>query len=229
MSSRLLRAISRSLAAAERAAIGDAGLKHTLSKKELAVLRKYVSEAGRVTEEAKQGGSGLRKALIGSTAAPEVVKARYAQGGLLGPGGVLLGDLAMTEPLRQSLRRTGSRLRGKAVDPSEATLGQDLKQLAKGLPGQGVNLGFGLGFPIAGALSAQGMDPSLEEGGLSGVGRALGSGLGFLGAAPFGLGGSILGSHFGGDLGSSIGKLLESKPEPANNIVMDAAVPKSYT
>jgi len=229
MSAKLLKTISKGLQSAEKVVLGDAALKYNLSKKELEALRKYVSEAGRATEESLKGGSGLRKALIGSTSAADVVKARYRQGGLIGPGGVFLGDLAMSEPLRQSLRRTGDRLRGRGVQAGAPTVSKDVKTLATGIPGQALNVGFGLGFPISGVLAAQAMDPSLDEGGLSGVGRALGGGLGYLAAAPFGMGGGILGSHLAGEVGASIGNLFDSKQKKDTNVAMDAAVPTSYT
>jgi len=228
MSSKILSSIAKGLGSAERALLGDATLKYNLSRKELAQLRKYVSEAGRATDASTKGGSGIRRALVGSTAAPDIIKARYRQGGLIGPGGVFLGDLAMSEALRQSLKRTGARLSGRAVQERAPSIGRDLRTMAAGIPSQGLNLGFGLGFPVSAALAAQSMDPRQDDGGLSGVGRALGSGLGYLGAAPFGIGGGMLGSHLAGELGASIGNLFDSSSGEVNNVVMDAAVPQRY-
>ena len=223
--------LAKRLGTIEKAMLGDPNIHSRLSSKDLAELRKYVAKSGRMTDAAHKGGSGVRRMLIGGPAAQQVLKSRYAQGGMLGPGGVVFGDLGMRPELRAALSNINRRISG-GPSASAAPVGADLKTVAKRSPGQLLNVGFGLGFPAMGVHSALTADPNDPEAGARGIGSALLGGAGFLAATPYGLGGTILASSLGSSLGSELGSLFSGGEQGLENSqtnpILDAALPLAY-
>jgi hypothetical protein len=233
--SRALERLGRALVGAEK-----------LSPEVEAAARKYVSETGRINHEALGKRRLLGDLLIGKKGTVDALKARYAQGGIIGPGGLIMGEFALDPRYKQLVKNYRSAPRGAAViDPytgkalSRAKATQRLA--TKGL-GQSINPLFLLGFPAADIASAINTPDSDEHGGMSGILGALAGGAGFAIGGPLGLVGGIGASMAGERAGKAVGGLLDpDKPSislpsysaeqaarlpRASDLILDAAVPK---
>jgi hypothetical protein len=177
-----------------------------LSPSELAWARKSVTESGAA---AGPSGGFLRSLLIGSRGAPGVLKGRLAQGGLLGKGGLLRGELAPPLELLNAIKRLkGSRY---GLPTSKHTLLGDSGRAVGLGANYALTAGLGVGIPALGVSQALKSDTPIE-----GTGRAIGEGVGYLAGGPLGLLGFMGASMAGGAAGGSAGAAIESAlPAPA--------------
>jgi hypothetical protein len=229
--------------AVEKALVGVESLPSEVERS----IRKYVHSSGYIDHASLGKRRLLGDLIIGKPKALEAIKGRYRQGGLLGPGGVVRGELAI-DPRVKALAREISRAKKmgakQLIDPYTGNLvdyRQAVKTLVKRGVGQSVNPLFLLGFPAMDVASALSTPDHESHGGVSGILGGLGSGIGFAAAAPLGLLGGIGISHALGSAGTSIGKLLDPE-EPnslpsqisstvppskkLNSMLLDAAVPR---
>lgn len=227
--------LSRIGSAVERALVGS----ERLSPEIEAATRQYVTSAGRINEQALGKRKLLGDLLIGKKGTLGALKARYRQGGVIGPGGLVMGELAIDPKYKDLVRAFREAPRGTSVvDPYTGKLvskGKAARMLATKGIGQGINPMFLLGFPALDVASAISTPDSDIHGGTSGILGALGGGLGFAVAGPLGLVGGLGASHIGQSLGQSVGSLfdpaqsLTSNSVPPSmvisNSVLDAAIP----
>jgi hypothetical protein len=206
-------------------------------------VRKYVSETGRIDPSALGKRRLMGDILIGQKGSLDAVKARYAQGGMLGPGGLVRGELALDPKFKELVKNfKASKGSGKVLNPYSGELVSKSKATqmlaTKGI-GQGINPLFLLGFPISDIKSSLDAPSHEQHGGASGVLGALGSGLGFAAAAPLGLVGGIGASMLGEHLGSAVGSGLDptapllnlattnsTRLPRASDVILDATVPR---
>jgi hypothetical protein len=204
-------------------------------------IEKVVASSGRINEKAlgsRRFGGNL---LLGHKGAVGAIKGRYAQGGILGPGGVLLGELALDPRFKSLVKELKASTPGSTVlDPYTGSAISRRRALAKTI-GKGatesINPAFLVGLPLVESVSALGQPDYLEEGGMSGVLGSLGNAAGFMATAPLGLvggiGGSIVGDHLGHLLGGALdpsepllplgGSSEGFKVPSASNLILDAA------
>ena len=170
-----------------------------LSKAQLREIRQYVNKGGYEKFDPNKGF--FRGLLLGSGKSPlKTVKSRFQQGGVLGKGGVLRGELAFNPEFYRSAKRVA---RGKAS-------GKDyLKTLGYGAGGA-LNAGFLLGFPAYAGYQLL-TDPNPKSPGAT-MGMELGTSLGYLAGGPLGMLGGIGAGIAGGMLGGAAGSRLDSKP-----------------
>lgn len=206
-------------------------------------VRKYVSDTGRIDTTTLGKRRLMGDILIGKKGAMDAVRARYAQGGVLGPGGLVRGELALDPKYKQLVKNFRSAKGSKEVlNPytgEQISKAKAARMLATKGVGQSINPLFLLGFPIADIKTSLDTPSHEQHGGSSGILGALGSGIGFAAAAPLGLVGGIGASMLGETLGSSLGAAVDpSKPKldllttnstrlpRASDIILDAAVPR---
>jgi len=205
----------------------------------LQAARKYVSDTGRIHHSALGNRRLLGDLLIGQKGTMDALKARFSQGGVFGPGGLVAGEFALDPRFKELLKSYKSSPRGAYIfDPYTGRHISKAKAtgkiLTKGV-GESINPLFLLGFPAMDVASAIKTPDSDEHGGMSGILGALGNGLGFAVAGPLGLVGGIGASHIGEQIGSSIGKAFDPKEEHqslnkaasqhVSSVILDAAVP----
>lgn len=215
-----------------------------LSPKVESNLRRLITSSGRALETSANSRGFLMDTLIGRKGGLDVIKARVQQGGLLGPGGAILGDAALDPKFKQLVRNIASSKGAKEiVNPSTGKAISRTSAYGKAL-GMGalesLNPIFSLGMPVLDARAAMLRPDYEEDGGYSGILKALGSGAGFAIGGPLGLiGGSITG-ELGGRLGKSIGEMFDPTNTDLKNInvalkkipsnyILDEAVPSQYT
>ena len=178
--------------------LGEEGLKQ-LSPRKMKALREVVTESGWAVPQGKSGH--LRSFAIGPKGMLKTMKGRYQQGGALGKGGLIRGDLAFNPELFKKIQR----IRG-----GTATW-KDYPGVAGHLAGTGVNAAMSVGMPAVMAYSAA-TAPLLE--GESRMGNALegiGSGIGWTLGGPLGIAGDLgVGLALGG-----AGKFLGDAVSPA--------------
>ena len=211
-----------------------------LAPEALQTARKYVSRTGRINQGALGNRRLLGDLLIGQKGTMDALKARFAQGGIFGPGGLVGGELALDPRFKKLIKSYKSTPRGAYIlDPYT---GRNIsraratgKLFTKGL-GESINPLFLLGFPAMDVASAINTPDSDEHGGMSGVLGALGSGLGFAVAGPLGLVGGIGAGHIGEQICSSVGNLFDPEKQNPNSlnkaasqqvssVILDAALP----
>jgi hypothetical protein len=189
----------------------------SLSPAQLEYINKYVTRHGHSKVTSNRGfWKGLA---LGNENAKNLMRARYLQGGLLGKGGIILGEVAPNDAFLQSARNLKEYLKAAPGTPSNMTR-QDLKNLAGGGVGLALGGGFMLGYPALEAYhAAKGKSDTYGESRRgSGVGGALGGGLGFLLSGGFGLPAGLLASHLGRKAGEGIGSVFDTKsPEVEMN------------
>lgn len=230
----------KALSAVTKALVGT----EKLAPEVESAARKFVSDTGRINHEALGKRRLLGDLLIGKKGVTEALKARYAQGGILGPGGLVMGEFALDPRYKQLVSNYRQSPKGTAVlDPyTGEALSREVatkKLVTKGL-GESINPMFLLGFPAMDVSSAISMDPSDEHGGMSGILGALAGGAGFAMGGPLGLVGGLGASMLGENIGKSVGGLLDQKGStPAAglhskraqynpgkpNLILDAAIP----
>lgn len=231
---------TRALSAVTKALVGT----EKLAPEVESAARKFVSDTGRINHEALGKRRLLGDILIGKKGAADALKARYEQGGIFGPGGLIMGEFAVDPRYKQLVRNYRQSQKGTPVlDPytGEAlSRGVATKKLVtKGL-GESINPLFLLGFPAMDVASAISTDPSDEHGGMSGILGALAGGAGFAVGGPLGLVGGLGASMLGGNIGKTVGSLFDPKSiAPAEglhskraqykprrpNLILDAAIP----
>jgi hypothetical protein len=183
-----------------------------LSPEQLAYVGNYVTRHGhsKVTSNRKF----LKSLAMGNEHAKDIIKARYMQGGLLGKGGIILGEVAPNDAFIQSARNLKNYLKAAPGTPSNLTKA-DAKNLAGGGLGLALGGGFMLGYPALEAYhAAKGKSQDYGERRGSGIGGALGGGLGFLLSGGLGLPAGLLASHIGRKAGESVGSIFD----PAQDI-----------
>ena len=209
-----------------RALVGTEKLAPELEK----ATRKFVSHSGYMNEKALGSRRLLGDILIGKKGAGNVIKARYAQGGMLGPGGLVMGELAVDPRYKELLKRVKSSSKGKMIlDPysgKKITRGAAAKRLVGSGIMEGINPLFADGFPLLDVYGASKKDDTDPDGGMTGILGSLGSGLGFAAAGPLGLVGGMAVGSVGENVGRSIGRLFDPEKKRPNDIILDAAVPR---
>lgn len=182
-----------------------------LTKEQLRAIRQYVSKSG--FEKLDPNKGFFRGALLGAGKSPlKTVSSRFRQGGVLGKGGVLRGELAFNPRFFQSSNR---------IRKGKGTL-QDYKRVALHGGGGLFNAGLILGFPAAAAYTALSGPPTGTEG--SDLGMELGTSLGYLVGGPLGLIGSVGSGMLGGMVGSSAGSTFDEEPRPPRARVLSKTV-----
>lgn len=196
-----------------------------LSPEQLEYVGKYVTRHGHSKVTSTRGF--LKSLGIGSEHAKDLMKARYMQGGLLGKGGIILGEVAPNDAFIQSARNLRDYLKAAPGTQSNLTKA-DAKNLASGGLGLALGGGFMLGYPALEAYhAAKGKSDTYGESRRgAGVGGALGGGLGFLLSGGFGLPVGLLASHIGRKAGEGIGGVFDPSPlaptDPAYSVSQQA-------
>ena len=222
--------------AVERALVGTEKLAPEVEQS----IRGLVSETGRINPKALGKRKLLGEILIGKKGTMDALKGRYRQGGVLGPGGLVMGELALDprfKELVRNYRNSGSAntiinpYTGETISRAKAK-----RMLAtKGL-GQSINPLFLLGFPLSDMMTSLETAEYDPHGGMSGLLGGLGGGIGFAVGGPLGLVGGIGSSVLGESLGSTLGSSFDPD-EPtidfnsqqsarlprASNLILDAA------
>lgn len=207
--------------AIERALVGSESLSPELKE----FTEKYVHSTGRA-KHLPSRKSKLLNFAIGPEGAANILKARYTQGGVLGPGGLILGELAPSEEYLRLLSSIKNSKGTSVIDPVTGKIISKNKAVLKALgktPLEALNPAFLLGFPaydIHQSLTTA--KPGDENYGARGVGSALGSGIGFILGAPLGLVGGLGLSHLGTEVGKRIGGSLSKVPVIEEPDIMDA-------
>lgn len=150
----------------------------------------------------------LKSLALGNEHALDIAKARYMQGGILGKGGLILGDIAPSEDFVNSYSKVKKYLKASPGTPHDLTLA-DAKNIATGAPGLALGSVFTLGFPLMDVNSALKGESEYGENRGAGVGSALGSGLAFALTGGFGLPASMLASKALGSAGAGVGSLFD--------------------
>jgi hypothetical protein len=179
-----------------------------LSAAELENIGKYVTRSGHVRANSQRGL--LKSTLLGNENAMNILKSRYRQGGLIGKGGIVLGEIAPSDDFINSAKKL-KRYLGSAPGTAHDMTRSDISNLAFGGLGTGLGVGFTLGYPLLDAYDiARGRNPEYGEGKRgSGVVGALGSGAGFLLSSGFGLPAGILASSVGKHIGERVGRVFD--------------------
>jgi len=203
---RISNAVSKALVGAEH-----------LAPELRAATRKLVSESGYINQKALGDRRLMGDLLIGKKGTLDALKARYRQGGLIGPGGLVMGEFAIDPKFKELLSalKEGKQYITNPYTGETITRTRGLAKAVTAGTGQAINPLFLLGFPameIAEALET----PDYEErGGYGGIGGAIGSGLGFAAAGPLGLLGGMAASHLGEGIGRSLGSLADPDKVPS--------------
>lgn len=196
------------LDAAKRLIVGESHIPaHELSR-----MRELVTDTG-FAHSNRPGGfvNGVKGILFGNSKDPlGVFKARIRQGGLLGKGGIVRGDIAMDPEMVKTWRKI------KGGDHSLKNYGS----LASHGLGYGAGVAFGPGLPAAALAGA-----AMGTGSWGDVGAEGTSTLGFALGAPFGLVGGTLGSMAGSSLGNFMRPAEVPLPDMAAQGVARSAVP----
>lgn len=231
--SKVLSAVSKALVGSEK-----------LAPEVEAAARKLVSDTGRINHEALGKRRLLGDLLIGKKGTSQALKARYQQGGIIGPGGLIMGEFALDPRYKQLVKNYRQAAKGTTiVDPYSGQnltrAGATKKLVTKGL-GQSVNPLFLLGFPAMDVATAINTPDSDQHGGMSGILGALAGGAGFAIGGPLGLVGGIGASMLGENIGKSVGGLFdptestirdilpsqrEGRVPRTSDLILDAAVP----
>ena len=204
-----LKSIANSL---ERALVGT----EKISPETEEFIRKYVHSTGRA-KSLPSRKSKLLNFAIGPSGASNILKARYMQGGILGPGGVILGEMAPSQEYIDLIRGIVRSRGGGVLDPATGRVVSRRRATAKAIartPLEALNPALLLGFPaydISNSLKAK---PGEENYGTKGMGSALGSGLGFIVGAPLGIVGALGVSHLGSSAGGTLGGIISSENKP---------------
>jgi hypothetical protein len=193
-----------------------------LTPDQVADISNYVTRHG--YSKVKSSRGMLKSLLLGNEYAIPLAKARFAQGGILGKGGLILGDLAPDDKFIAGARKIRKYLNSAPNTPHDIT-SEDLKNVAKGLPGLALGAGFSVGFPLLDASRAISGESEYGENKGSGVGAALGSGLGFALSSGFGLPAGMLASTIGSRVGAGLGGIFDSvNREPREMSIPEAAL-----
>jgi len=204
-----LRSVANAI---ERALVGT----ERLTPETQEFVSKYVHSSGRA-KNIQGRKSKLLNFAIGPQGAANILKARYEQGGILGPGGIILGEMAPSQEYIELLRSVLKSGGGDILDPATGKLISRKRAVAKAIaktPLEALNPALLLGFPaydISNSLKAK---PGDENYGTKGIGTALGTGLGFVVGAPLGILGALGTSHLAGSAGGALGELISSKDIP---------------
>lgn len=226
--------------AVERALVGTEKLAPEIQK----ATRELVTDTGRINQEALGKRKLLGDLLIGKKGTMDALKARYRQGGVVGSGGLILGEFAVDPRYKQFIKNFKEAPKGaKVINPYTGELvtkGKATQMLAtKGL-GESVNPLFLLGFPAMDIATAASTPDYDEHGGMSGILGALAGGAGFAVGGPLGLVGGLGTSMLGESIGKGLGSMLDpDKPvislpstsdsarlPRASDYILDAAVPQ---
>ena len=208
--SRISSAVSKALVGAEH-----------LAPEVRAATRKLVTESGHINQEALGSRKLLGDFLLGKKGTLEALKGRYAQGGIIGPGGLIRGEFALDPRYKQlvkSLAESDSKFivnpyTGKQISRPRAVS----KAITAGIS-ESLNPLLLLGFPAMEISEALNTPDSDSHGGYSGIGGALGSGLGFTIGGPLGILGGLASSHLGDSAGRYLGSLIDPKPLGSGDI-----------
>jgi len=230
---KVLSAVSKALVGAEK-----------LAPEVEVAARKLVSDTGRINQEALGKRRLLGDLLIGKKGASQALKARYQQGGLLGQGGLLMGEFALDPRYKELVKNYRQAGTGRSIiDPYSGQKltrsGATRKLVTKGLE-ESLNPLFLLGFPAMDVATAINTPDSDEHGGMSGILGALAGGAGFAIGGPMGLVGGMGASMLGENIGKSVGGLFDPSKSTINNVlpsqqaarvprasdlILDAAIP----
>jgi hypothetical protein len=175
---------------------------------QLSEVQKYVTDTGWAQDS--QQRNALLGMLIGDKNPLKVLKARWNQGGLLGKGGIIRGDLAFDPTMKDSWRK---------FRDTDASFGQR----AMGLGGTALKGGMGSLNMVGGGIAPLGYAGlAAYQGDWGGAAGGAFEPLGYAVGAPFG----IVGALGAGAASGSLGKMLGEKatlPAPALPVAPRAA------
>ncbi len=184
-----------------------------LSRAQKKFVDTYVGRYGAVRPNLPTNRGFLKSILLGNQHAVDIAKARYLQGGIVGKGGIIRGELAPSDEYISSAKKLKNYLMSDVGSPSDFSY-SDAKTLLGGTPMAALNIGFNVGFPAMEAAKAlRGESEEFGDNRGSGVGAALGSGLGFLLSSNFGLPAGMLASYVGKNIGQRAGSLFDKKEQ----------------
>ena len=203
---RITSAISKALVGAEH-----------LAPELKAATKNLVSESGYINQKALGDHRLLGDLIIGKKGTLDALNARYRQGGLIGPGGLVAGEFALDPNFKKLVAalREGKQYITNPYTGEKITRNRGMVKAVTAGAGQAINPLFLLGFPameISEALETPGYE---DRGGYGGIGGAIGSGLGFAAAGPLGLLGGMSASYLGEGIGRSIGSLADPDKVPS--------------
>jgi|LauGreDrversion4_2_1035121.scaffolds.fasta_scaffold00993_4 hypothetical protein len=194
-----------------------------LSSAQKKFVDSYVGRHGAVRTDLKNNRGFLKSIILGNENAIPIAKARYMQGGLVGKGGLIRGELAPSDEYISSAKKLKNYLLSDAGSPTDFS-SSDAKTLLTGSPMAALNIGFNVGFPAMEAAKAmRGESEEFGDRKGSGVGAALGSGLGFLLSSNFGLPAGMVASYIGKNVGQRAGSLFDKKQESTYDQTMGLA------
>lgn len=179
---------------------------------ELEAMRKLVTDTGFAHSNRPPGFvNGVKGLLFGASKDPlGVFKARVRQGGVLGKGGLVRGDIAMDPAMIKTWRK----IRG-----GDHSFGNYSSLAGHGL-GQAASVAFGPGLPAAALAGA-----TLGTGTWGDAGAEGASMLGYAMGAPFGMVGGMVGGSLGSYLGDSMRHSEVPLPDIVEHNAVRAAVP----
>jgi len=146
---------------------------------------------------------GMLRAMMLGSHGPQVLRARYHMGGLLGKGGLLRGELATHPEILNAVQR----MRAEGVNKA------DMKTLGRHLPGDALSKLFVAGLPAYGVAStlAGNTLPGTSPG--SQIGQEFGTSAAMALAGPLGMAGLYPASYAAEYLGDAVGGLFDSPTE----------------
>ena len=187
-------------------------------------VTKHVMPSGYLKSQYTKPGiaTDARKVLglfVGQKGALGGIKSRYLQGGLLGKGGVLRGELAFNPEMHAAAKRLRQ---GKGV-------GGDRRKVGLGIAGGGLNAAVMAGLPAYFVHEVATAPGGTTSENVTNALREVGSGAGWLAAGPLGLlGGSAVSTALSGG-GGLIGKALRGGfTQQGNDTALAAAAYPGY-
>jgi hypothetical protein len=181
--------------------LGEEGMKR-LSPERLADITSKVTRSGWMHPQGQR--NMLLSLAIGPKGALNAMKARYAQGGVLGKGGLVRGDLAFNPEMFERIKRIRS---GTAS-------WKDYPGVAGHVAGAGLNTAGVLAAPALLTADAAMSPLAPGENRVTKTLGSLGSGLGWALGGPLGLGGDLVAGTIGGAVGGTLGTGLEALVPP---------------
>jgi hypothetical protein len=195
-----------------------------LTGRQLDYIDNYVTRHGAIKPELKNNRGFFKGILLGNEHVMDINKARYMQGGLLGKGGLIRGELAPSDEYMDSARNLKNYILSDAGTPSDFGW-KDAKNLATGTPMNALNIGFNVGMPTVEAYkAAKGESEEYGDRKGAGAGAALGSGLGFLLTSQMGMPAGMVASYIGKRIGESAGGVFDRKKTPAEEYMQNMGI-----
>ena len=202
--------MSKEAGAVKRVLFGN----KSLSPKALEEVRKSVTPSGWIPVDPDRGF--IKSLLLGHAKNPlQAIKSRFQQGGVLGKGGLIRGELAVNPELFERINR----IKGGTARWT------DYPMVPGHLLGTAANAGFMVGLPAVGVHSAMTAPLLPGETRLGNALREVGSTGGWYLAGPLGLPAELLAGAAFGTAGESIGKALMPNPPVRRAVRRTSSLP----